>query len=187
MGWIADRIRNARVYMAIKELSLDLKTASNFRRAQILVGAHKWRIDFLDAVGVPREVSTNPEKFTRDELMAVVSLLEDLIIQGDKILVDSIERFKARGMDGKSLLADNVLQRRALQVWIATIGGMSARRDDVRNIWTLMLEGRNQIINVFDQLDSQDLAMTGLTQPQNMFSKIQITEIYNFFPIGIAD
>jgi hypothetical protein len=208
MGWAADKLRSAYVWMAVKELRWDLDEADDFRRAEILVYAHKMRIEVLEASGIPREVMATPRKFPREYLMSIASQLQDTIYDGGKISRRAMNYAKSLGMDAKLTSQQEKLQRRALQVWVATLGGNANSAGDIERIWELLRSSRHQVPRVVDRNEALDKAMIGgldfdrefiegfdkemverfekeqaaLLESQNRYSRDQLIEMCKLFP-----
>jgi hypothetical protein len=182
MGWLVDKLKNGRVTMAVKELRWDLDAAVDFRRAEILVSAQRVRVETLEASGVPRQMMISPHTFPREAVMTIVWQLEEIIIEGEQMFKRSLERARSIGMDGAAMGLEAKLQRRAHQVWIATLGGMAKHADDLKRVWELLRSSRSLIPSVIDQIEAYDIALAGLGESQNRYPRDQIIEMCEFAP-----
>ena len=163
MGWLVDKLKNGRVYMAIKELKSDVDVADDARRAKILLRAQHARREVIEAAGLPLDILDNPQKYPHDARMNVVGQLEEVILQGESQLKVAVSHAKTIGMDGKLMQAEMLFERRALQVWIATLGATDKHEADVKDIWAKLSKSTHALAVVVNEMEAMAKLSAGLS------------------------
>jgi len=151
MGWLVNKLRNGRISLAIKELKYDIDSADGVRRAKILFKAQEYRESAVGG-GVSAEVFENPQKYPRDFVMETVSGFEDVIIDGQDQLNNAVTHMKNIGMDSSDLRLQMLIEKRAVQVWIASLGATEKLVPEVRNIWAKLIGSMTNLPAVYNEM-----------------------------------
>jgi hypothetical protein len=171
--WIAKKSENYRVYMCIKEVKWDIEGSTNTRRAVLLALVQYIRNSMFEPMGVPKEIFDNPLGYTRSDLMGFYNILEDVRNQNRRELDATKKNMKNFGMELPSFSIEHANNTtRSLEVWMCTLGsGISPdKRDDVREIWKMLLDAKEAIpeaIKILRDVEKQTSEMTG--QDVNIF------------------
>jgi hypothetical protein len=95
------------------------------------------------------DVFKNPQSYPRDFLMEFTGGMEDVIFDGEKQVTAVVAHARTIGMDGGLLKSWSQMQqtimlinKRAVQVWIATLGAREKQEATVKEIWRKMLSSR---------------------------------------------
>lgn len=145
LGWLAKKGENARVYMCIKEVKWDLERADGLRRATLLLLAQFFRVGMTDERngGFNLSYFDRPLDHTRADLVALYTGLEH-IRNNNNVQREQIERSLARfGGMPEFAVEQSKNTNRGIEIWMCTVGSgiVPDRRDEVRQIWTMLSEG----------------------------------------------
>ena len=162
--WFINKIRDSRVWLTIKDLKSDVDTADSKRRAKILFTAQVYRLQLTSRTEIDAEVFRNPQNYPRSFRMDFVGGLEEVIFDGEKQVNAAVERLKADGMNGNQLRATMLINKRAVQVWIATLGAKENQESSVKDIWWKLLGSR------------ASLSATDMVDPGEVVQLKQMTE-----------
>lgn len=151
-GWLKKKGQDSRVHMCIKEVRLALEMMDSVKRAKVLAIASLLRNEFFSTGEFPKDVVDRPLDYSREDLMRVYSALED-IRNGQTI--EMARTKKLSGMENPAFAGDVwKINIRALEVWMATVGAgiATARRDDVREIWELLVQSKPYLENAMNAI-----------------------------------
>jgi len=167
MGWFTQKLQNSRVHMTIKEVKWDLEMAGPPRQARLLALASVLGNDFFTECNIPEDVANRPLDYSRSDLMRFYEDLEDIKIGMTRQLEHTKKMVpKIMGMEFPKFAEDHVNDtRRALEIWMATIGaGITVdRRDDVRDIWKLLGQSKPHLDTAMDKILADENKTSDLT------------------------
>ena len=155
-GWVIKKLQNSRVHMTIKEVKWDLESGGAPRQAKLLALASVLGNDFFTECDIPHRVAHRPLDYSRSDLIKFYEDLEDIKLgitrqlEATKKMVPQI-----MGIEFPKFAEDHVKDtRRALEIWMATIGaGITVdRRDDVRDIWKLLEQSKPYLDTAMDEI-----------------------------------
>ena len=189
-GWLAKKGQQSRVYMCIKEVKWELESSDSVRQATILAMASILRLEAIEGAGVPHDVLDRPLDYSRDDLMRFYEQLEG-IRNANALQLQHVQKMMRRfGAELPDFAVEHAKNTgRGLEVWMSTIGaGIAAdRRDDVREIWRIMISSTGSLPEAFKRLratEQRTAEMTGATGPK-MFNEIDDqswSEVCRFIP-----
>lgn len=168
-SWLVKKNQNARVHMCIKEVKWTLETFDPVRRATILVMASGISADLFDNedIGIPLDVVNRPLDYSRNDLMGFYEMLEDVHNNQALQRQQTKKMLVQMGMEFPEFAEENAKDANmALNIWMVTVGSgiVIDRRDDVRDIWRLLIDSRPFIADaITHMLQIQELTaqMTG--------------------------
>tara|TARA_R110002012_G_scaffold260739_2_gene442461 strand:- start:594 stop:1199 length:606 start_codon:yes stop_codon:yes gene_type:complete len=168
-SWLVKKNQNARVHMCIKEVKWTLETFDPVRRATILVMASGISEDLFDNedIGIPLDVVNRPLDYSRNDLMGFYEILEDVHNNQALQRQQTKKMLVQMGMEFPEFAEENAKDANtALNIWMVTVGSgiVIDRRDDVRDIWRLLIDSRPFIADAITHiLQIQELTaqMTG--------------------------
>ena len=186
--WLKKKSENARVYMCVKELKWDLETASPLRRAKILAMAQILRIGFQDMPSFEDAVE-NPIDYPRNEIAYMYTSMENMrnsaSIQVSQLKKNAVQM----GFPLPEDMEEHVkLTNRSIEVWMTLFGcGLAPDvRDDVRQIWSYMLQSKNVLKEAMIDLRAMSARQAQITGQDifasDMPSDIEWTELCEFTP-----
>lgn len=176
MGWFTKKLQNSRVHMTIKEVKWDLESGGNLRQSKLLAIASVLGNEFFEECDIPYDVVNRPLDYSRADLIRFYESMEDIKIAMTQQLDGLKKTFGGMGMEFPKFAQTHVEDtRRALEIWMSTIGAGIAidRRDDVRDIWKLLSSSKPSLDVVMDEIvlvEQKTSEMTG--QPDMTFSSI---------------
>ncbi len=88
------------------------------------------------------DVFKNPQNYPRNFLIELIGGMEDVIFNGEKEVKAAVAHARTIGMDGAILKSIMLTNKRAMQVWIATLGAREKQETTVKEIWWKMLNSR---------------------------------------------
>ena len=177
LGWLRDKSDNARVVMCIKDHKLELETSSVLHRAKILAMAQLLRHNFTQSFDLDSVVN-NPFAYSREELLAVYSNLENLRNEATFQLAGLKKGFANMGYELPDELSAHVkLTNRSLELWMVTLGAglLSGQDQNIRFVWRLMqgsVDELEQAISEIRDVADRQAEYTG----QNIFDDFVSTD-----------
>lgn len=178
LGWLVKKGQQSRVYMCIKEVMWELQSSDSVRRAMILAIASVLRVKAIEGSGIPHDILDRPLDYSRDDLMRFYGQLED-IRNANTLQIQHVRKTMRRlGEELPEFAVQHARNTgRGLEVWMCTIAAGIAvdRRDDVRDIWRLMISSKRSLLEAFKRLratEQRTAEMTGVAGSE-MFIAIE--------------
>ena len=177
LNWLKKKGQDARVYGCIQELRWELESYDQITRAKIFATAGVVRNEFFSGKGTPfNEVVGRPLDYTRDVLISLYETLEDIRNNNTLQIQDARERGARLEMELPDFVEEHAkIAGRALEVWMSTIGaGIGAgRRDDVRAIWSMLVQSSPYLDQAMDSILETEQMTTQMTGQNgvDVFSK----------------
>lgn len=188
-GWLKKKGQDSRVYMCIKEVRWELESGDSVKRAKILAIASVLGNELFTAGDIPVDVLDRPLDYSRSDLMRFYEVLENIRNNNTLQFTHMKKMMGQFGMEFPAFAEDHMkLARKALEVWMATVGSGIAteRRDDVRIIWKLLVQSKpylDEAMDAIKETEQKTMVMTG--QQGGMFSnyeKVAWKEACDFLP-----
>lgn len=174
-GWVKKKGQDSRVYMCIKAVKWELESGDSIKRAKILAIASLLAKDFFDSCDIPIDVVDRPLDYSRENLMRFFEVMEDIKNSNTLQIAHTKKMMGRLGVEFPAFSEEHAkLTGRSLEVWMATVGAGIAvdRRDDVREIWSLLTLSKPSLDKAMDEIvetENQTMAMTG--QENGIFSE----------------
>lgn len=187
-GWLMKKGQNSRIYMCIKEVKWELESGDSIKRAKILAISSALRKELFESSDIPMDVLNRPLDYSRKDLMGFYEFLEDTRNIATQQLVQTKKMMNNFGTELPVFAEDHAkLTSRALEVWMATIGSGIAvdRRDDVREIWSLLTQSKSYLGRAMDEIVGTEHKTEAMTGQGGMFSEYnqnEWKEACNFVP-----
>lgn len=145
--------------------------------------------EFFDSDDIPIDVVDRPLDDSRDDLMKFYESLEDIRNNHTLQIAHTKKMMRQMGVALPKFAEEHAKQtNRSLEIWMATVGAGIAfgRRDDVREIWKLLIRSKLSLDEAMDEIvttENKTIEMTG--QEGSMFSDYDREEwkvACNFLP-----
>ena len=173
-GWLKKKGEGSRVYMCIKEVKWELESGDPLKQAKILAISSVMGKEFFDSGDIPIDVVDRPLDYSRDDLMKFYESLEDIRNNNTLQIAHTKKMMRQMGVELPKFAEEHAKQtNRSLEVWMATVGAGIAldRRDDVREIWKLLIQSKLSLDEAMDEIvatENKTMEITG--QEGGMFS-----------------
>ncbi len=175
LGWLKKKVQNSRVYMCTKEVKWELESGDIIKRAKILAIVSVLGREFFNSGDIPIDVIDRPLDYSRDDLMKFYIIMEDIRNNHTLQIAHTKKMMSKLGIEFPSFAEEHAkLTGRSLEILMATIGaGITVeRRDDVREIWSLLIKSKELLIKAMDEIietESKTMEITG--QKGGMFAE----------------
>ena len=169
MNLLNHQEQDARVHLCIKEMKQELDANEPLQRAQVLAMSSFLGTELFDSGQVPIDVMDRPMDYCREELLQFYELLEDRSNNHFDLIFQTKNMMGELGMQLPAFAEVHARDiGRSLNIWMATLGAGIAPdlEDDVREIWTLLVQSKENLDQAMDNiLDTESKAMK-LSEPQ---------------------
>ena len=168
MNLLNHQEQDARVHLCIKEMKQELDANEPLQRAQVLAMSSLLGTELFDSGQIPIDVMDRPMDYCREELLQFYELLEDRSNNHFDLIFQTKNMMGELGMQLPAFAEVHARDiGRSLNIWMATLGAGIAPdlEDDVREIWTLLVQSKENLDQAMDNiLDTESKAMK-LSEP----------------------
>ena len=169
MNLLNHQEQDARVHLCIKEMKQELDANEPLQRAQVLAMSSLLGTELFESGQIPIDVMDRPMDYCREELLHFYELLEDRSNNHFDLIFQTKNMMGELGMQLPAFAEVHARDiGRSLNIWMATLGAGIAPdlEDDVREIWTLLVQSKENLDQAMDNiLDTESKAMK-LSEPQ---------------------